>query len=946
MTNESGKSSGFNCMYTNANSILDKMEEFRERVIVGHFDIIGITETWASQDILDTELTIDGYTLYRNDRLGRVGGGVALYIKETLQATLKSDLTNSDFQESIWCEVYSGRAAILVGVIYRCPSSAAINNGNLLKLISTATQQSSKKILLIMGDFNYPEIKFQDGYVQAGPDSEPAVFYRLVEDSFLTQHITEPTRMREGDKPSTLDYILTNEEELIEDGINYEVPMGKSDHVVLTWKITVSAAESNSQRSKFNYWKGNYAAMNAYLKDVDWEGELEGCDIEGKWKFFKDTVLSGVKKFIPIKRATSRKKNPWITKQTIQEMKKRADAWREYRDHPCKTRYKEYTVIRNRVNRMVHADKENYNQTTLDSFKGNPKRFYGYIRNLKTVKAQVTQLKKADGSLTSDDYQAAELLCEYFQEIFTKEIDQDSQEAKLLFGNTEDQIVFDTVLVHRQLLKLKIDKSPGPDELHPMILKECADSLAEPLAKIFQSSFADGHLPADWKMAEICPIFKKGHKSDPGNYRPVSLTSVVCKVMESVVRDHLLQYLEERNLISSKQHGFIHGRSCLTNLLETFEEWTAALDEGYGIDVIYMDYKKAFDMVPHGRLVKKMNDYGIDDKILLWIKDFLSNRKMRVSVKGCSSSWREVLSGVPQGSVLGPLLFLIYVNDIPEWMLSSIRLFADDTKLWTRISGPEDVAKLQQDLNRLQQWSDEWLLAFNINKCKVMHVGHNGNDEYFLQDKGQSIKLEAITEEKDLGVFVTANMKPSKQCITSAKKARSVLGLIHRHFRKFSKAQFLTIYKTYIRPHLEYAIQAWSPWLQKDIDCLERVQRRATKLVAGLRNLSYEQRLERLNLTTLEERRRRGDLIETFKLLKGKESIGYQQFFQRDHNPHGLRGNDMKLFVPAVRTELRKNFFSHRVLKAWNGLPQSVVEVDTVNGFKTRYDRFIKDMGK
>jgi Reverse transcriptase (RNA-dependent DNA polymerase) len=203
----------------------------------------------------------------------------------------------------------------------------------------------------------------------------------------------------------------------------------------------------------------------------------------------------------------------------------------------------------------------------------------------------------------------------------------------LLFGNASDQIVFDADSVRRQLLKVRTDKSPGPDELHAMILKECADSLAEPLSKIFQASYAEGHLPADWKMAETCPIYKKGHKSDPGNYRPVSLTSVVCKIMVSVVQDHLLQYLEERNSISSKQHGLIHGRSCLTNLLESLEEWTAALDEGYGIDVIYMDYRKAFDMVPLGRLIKKLNDYVIDDRILLWVKDFLLNRKMRVNVK-------------------------------------------------------------------------------------------------------------------------------------------------------------------------------------------------------------------------------------------------------------------------------------------------------------------------
>jgi len=212
-------------------------------------------------------------------------------------------------------------------------------------------------------------------------------------------------------------------------------------------------------------------------------------------------------------------------------------------------------------------------------------------------------------------------------------------------------------------------------------------------------------------------------------------------------------------------------------------------------------------------------------KVLDWESDFFTNRKMRVGVKGKYSRWTEITNGVPQGSVLGPLLFLLYVNDLPDWMLNSIVMFADDTKVWTRISGVDDAAGVQQDLNQLQNWSNNWLLKFNIDKCKVMHIGHSHPTQCYLESNGSLVQLQETKEERDLGVLVTADMKPGKQCVQAAAKARSILGMIHRHFKRLNKAQFLTIYKAYVRPHLEYCAQSWSPWLQKDLNCLKRVQR-------------------------------------------------------------------------------------------------------------------------
>ena len=489
--------------------------------------------------------------------------------------------------------------------------------------------------------------------------------------------------------------------------------------------------------------------------------------------------------------------------------------------------------------------------------------------------------------------------------------------------------------VFRKLKGLHSDKSPGPDEVHPMLLKECAEILAEPLSMIFQQSFQSGSLPADWKTANVVPIFKKGKKGDVSNYRPVSLTSVPCKVMESLLKDDLTKHLESTSMLSKVQHGFSQGRSCLTNLLETFEAWTLAVDQGYGIDVVYLDYRKAFDTVWHSGLLTKLQGYGIDGELLSWIKSFLQGRKMRVQVRGSHSDWVEVLSGVPQGSVLGPLLFLIFVNDIPAWIKSNVRMFADDTKVWTRISTLEDGEVLQNDLNNLTSWSDKWKLGFNAEKCKVMHIGHSFDTQYSMKVQGIDWKLVETKEERDLGIIVTSNLKPSQQCVKAALKARSILGWINRHFGFLNKDEFNILYKTYVRPHMEFCIQAWSPYLQKDIRCLEKVQRRATKMVYGLKDTAYEDRLKILGLPSLENRRLRGDLIEVFKILTDRENVNKEQFFSLSEFSH-LRGHTLKLSKQRSSRQVHQHFFSQRIINSWNKLPSDVVLSTSVNMFKNR----------
>jgi len=562
------------------------------------------------------------------------------------------------------------------------------------------------------------------------------------------------------------------------------------------------------------------------------------------------------------------------------------------------------------------------------------------------VKVKVGQIRKVNGELTASDVESAQALGRYFSEVFIREGEykpEYSEDVNVEAGF--GQINIDRNTVMKKLQKLQMDKAQGPDDIHPAVLRNCAEIISKPLTMIYEKSLQEGKLPDDWKVATVIPIYKKGSKNDAGNYRPVSLTSVPCKVLESVMKDAMVDYLETTGFYNDCQHGFVKGKSTLTNLLETLESWTRILDEGLGIDVIYLDYRKAFDTVPHKRLIDKLRGSGINGSLLRWIDQFLLDRKMRVQVNGSLSDWFKVFSGVPQGSVLGPLLFLVYVQDLPQWVTNSIMMFADDTKLWARISTLEDGQSLQRDLQQLAEWSKKWLLAFNPAKCKVMHIGHEVKTSYTMTD-GDSIKtLDTTTEEKDLGILVTRDLKSQEQCIQSAKKAQSVLGMVKRHFKELDKEDFLIIYNTYIRPHLEYCVQAWSPHLVKDKVCLERIQRRATKMVKEVKKLKYEDRLRKLGIYSLERRRLRGDLIEVYKVLSGKEKVNKDKFFTLAQDNHGLRGHNQRLFKPRCRTTVRKQFFTNRIINQWNSLPQEVINATTVNIFKNRLDKTWKDMG-
>ncbi|XP_075779238.1 uncharacterized protein LOC142827520 [Pelodiscus sinensis] len=670
----------------------NKQEELELLTNKYNYDIIGITETWWD-GTHDWNVGMEGYGLLRKDRQGKKGGGVALYIKNVHTWTEVEMNVGDSCVESLWVKLkgVKNEGDIMLGVYYRPPSQVEEVDEAFFKQL---TKLSKAQDLVVMGDFNYPDICWETNTARHRLSNK---FLDCIGDNFLFQKVEKATR---GE--AVLDLVLTNREELVEN-LKVEDSIGDSDHEIIEFMILRKGRRETSTIEVMDFRKADFDKLRELVGKVPWEARLKGKTTEESWKYFKGTLLRAQKQTIPLCRKDRKygKRPAWLNKEILHDLKIKKESHKKWKlGQITKDEYRQATrECRGKI-RKAKAQNEIKLATGI---KGNKKTFYKYIKSKRKTKDRVGPLLSEEGEAVTGNLEMAEMLNDFFVSVFTEKsggvpnIVNTSRERVSL----EDRIHKEQVKNH--LGKLDVSKSPGPDEMHPRILKELIEEVSEPLAMIFEKSWQTGEIPEDWKRANIVPIYKKGNKNNPGNYRPVSLTSVPGKIMEQVIKEIICKHLEGNKVIGNSQHGFVKNKSCQTNLIAFFDKITSLVDKGEAVDVIYLDFSKAFDTVSHDILIDKLGKYNLDRATIRWVHNWLDNRSQRVVVNGSKSCWKGITSGVPQGSVLGPILFNIFINDVDIGIESTLIKFADDTKLGGVATSLEDRDRIQNDLSKLEK---------------------------------------------------------------------------------------------------------------------------------------------------------------------------------------------------------------------------------------------------
>ena len=632
-------------LYANAQSINSKIDELK--VISNDLDpdIILLTETWCNSTIENAALTIENYKLEtdlrkdRCDTANGIGGGLLVYAKQDIRILPYDKFNHSKFNQFCAFSVVTKSDNLNVILVYRPPSSGQDNLTELCEILRGTDNNT-----VLIGDFNMPGIDWENAQAR---DARGRELLETATEEGLQQLVNFPTHT----KGNTLDLLLTNCPDKIL-GVTDAGRIGRSDHCLLRVVMDLQPSESCRPVEGYNWNKADTGKMVNEMSAVSWGEILADETVENAWQIFKEKLSETVERNVPKHGTRTPLKNPWMTREILRLVRQKRRKWKTVKLSASAEELREYRAIEKETAKKIRNAKRKFEKNLANGEDKNNRKFARYIKSKTKSKTTVGPLLSADKQIITDEKEIAEELNKFFSSVFTREDLQNVPEPE----KEEIRVKMQPVRITQQQIRNKIKKlrrnaAPGPDGIKPALLQDLGESILAPLEIIFNKAMETGQSPEDWKTAYITPIHKKGTKGNPGNYRPVSLTSVPCKIMESIVKDRVMSHLLENSLIQDSQHGFMPGRSCSTNLVEFMDFVTREVDSGNPVDIFYLDFSKAFDKVPRQRLVKKMQAKGLDPNVVTWIENWLTGRTQRVCVQGEKSESSQVESGVPQGTV-------------------------------------------------------------------------------------------------------------------------------------------------------------------------------------------------------------------------------------------------------------------------------------------------------
>ena len=925
-----------------------------------------VIETHLKQYILDAEVSIPDYNIVRADRINRRNGGVAIYSHHTFSLENTRTFSNSYCESAI---AYNKENEIVVAAVYRPPGCPPKKFEECLKQIKSFKEEYENAEILVFGDMNLKFIDWEtetmkrpENIQQCWTSDEKISSNMLLDfmnENLLIQMVHENTRKGK----SILDLVFTSDDDLIFD-VQVEKNQLDTDHDTVTCQLMHRVGpneESIRNRiletekksfDRLNFEKAEWKKIKEELSVLKWKEVLkEEMSVETMIKVFEDKILTCSAKYTPERKQPDKKCKISRNRLKLIRKRKKLKSSLNYIKYvkPEKTQQsalkqekleKKIMKIESDIKSLIAEELHIKELRAVEKMKTNPKLFYKYVKKSQKVESKIGPLQDEQGNLNSDPEIKANLLQKQYIKVFSK---PENAKPENEYPDKCDSEISDVTItiedVKEAIKEIPTNAAPGPDKLPAIVLKECADEIAEAIVMIWTKSLETSEIPDIMKLQTIIPLFKKGRKSLPENYRPVSLTSHLIKLIGRVFRKKIIKHIEDNNLLSDNQHAFRIGRSCLTQLLHHIDEVLKSLENKMNVDVVYLDFAKAFDKVDHKILLKKLEQFGIRGKLLKWIESFISNRYQQVLVDGKLSNKEKVISGVPQGTVLGPLLFLIFINDLEDALKYSIlRIFADDSKIVKEIQDEDDHNKLQEDLNTAITWATNNNMELNQSKFQLLQYGKEELKQPYAANSETITKEEVV---KDLGVQLAEDLSWEAQISEAVKQGRKFTGWILRSFFSRNPEVIISLFRTYVIPRLEYASILWSPYKLAEINQLEAVQRSITAKVDGMKNLNYHQRLHSLKLYSMMRRRERYLAIHMFKLATGMVPNNSQLEFYNTSR-HGMKCRKPKLKASMVHlSTVRLHFFTSTGPAIYNILPAEVKQAKSLQQFKSRLDRFL-----